>query len=471
MKNRLETKNQIDKWFESNSNDMFKDLGELIKINSVRTESKEGAPYGTESRAALTLAESMLKKRGFDVDVFEDMVITASHGPGAPELGILAHLDIVAGGEGWDEDPLIMREKDGNIYGRGVLDNKGPSVAAMYALYCARDLCPQFKNAVQIILGSGEEIGFDDIAQYMKRNRMPPNVFTPDAEYPVINTEKGRFMPVFGAKWEKDTTLPRIISITGGKTPNVVPNHSEAVIAGFSKEDAEVFCNEYSEKTGVRFSVSCVGKEIMITAEGTASHASLPQRGINAQTGLIKMLAAMPFAQSKGFDYLKSLDRLFPHGDCHGSALGIDISDDISGRITVNFGVLRFSELEFSANFDSRTPVCTDKTDLFGTTNNALKNEGMDITYHELKTSHHTPEDSRFVQTLLNLYNEYTGNPGTCASMGGLTYVHDIPGGVAFGCAMPGDDNKAHGVNEFINKEQLITSAKMFTGAIIDLCT
>jgi len=470
MNKRTEIREKINAWFDENSEYMINDLGRFVGINSVRGKNEEGAPYGIESRAVLSLAQTMLEERGFEVNVFEDMMITSVFGPAPPVMGILAHLDIVAVGEGWDTDPLRIAVKDGNIYGRGVLDNKGPSVAAMYAMYCARDLFPQLKHGIQLILGSGEETGFDDITQYLKKNTPPPNVFTPDAGYPVVNIEKGRFLPVFGTGWEKDLSLPRIVSITGGKTPNVVPNYSESVIQGFSINDVENFCRDFSEKTGVKMSASVDNDNIKVIAEGTASHASLPERGNNAQTALIEMLVAMPFAKSTSFEFLCKLNRLFPHGDYRGTALGIDMEDEKTGRITVNFGVLRFSELEFSGNFDSRTPGCADDTDLLGMTKAAFEREGIKVTYHEITGCHHTPEETGFVQKLLNIYEEYTGQPGECLSMGGLTYVHDIQGGVAFGCAMPGDDNRVHGANEFIGKEQLITSAKMFTQAIIDMC-
>jgi len=467
----MELRKKIDDWFSANSDEMISDLGKLLEVNSVRGQCEEGAPYGRESRKVLTVAEKMLTKRGFSVNTFKDMMITVDFGPAPLLMGILAHLDIVAVGEGWDTDPLKLTVKDGNIYGRGAIDNKGPSIAAMYALYCARDICPQFKHGVQLILGSGEETGFDDVTQYLKENTPPPNVFTPDAEYPVVNIEKGRFMPVFNAKWEKNETLPRIVSITGGKTPNVVPNHAEAVIEGISESEAETFCKDFSEKTGVKMSVSANNSTLTITAEGVAAHASLPERGNNAQTALISMLAAMPFAKSKGFEYICTLDRLFPHGDNHGTALGIDLSDEKTGRITVNFGVIRYDELELSGNFDSRTPACADTVDLLGMTKKALEREQLNLSYHEITGCHHTPEETEFVQKLLQIYEEYTAEPGKCISMGGLTYVHDIGGGVAFGCAAPGVDHRAHGVNEFIGVEHLITSAKMFTQAIIDMCT
>jgi len=470
MSTKKELREKIDKWFDAHCDDMINDLGKLVGIKSVRGEKIPGAPYGKNSRDVLTLAQSMLQERDLNVSVFEDMMITADYGPTPPLLGILAHLDIVEAGEGWDTDPLKLAVKDGKIYGRGVMDNKGPAVAAMYALYCARDICPQFKHGVQILLGSGEETGFDDITEYLKKNDPPPNVFTPDAEFPVVNVEKGRFMPVFGAKWEKDTNLPRVISITGGKTPNIVPEQTEAVIEGFTLKDVEAFCSEYTNKTGVALTVASNDNILTITAKGTAAHASMPERGKNAQTAMIEMLAAMPFAKSKGYEYICALNRLFPHGDCHGSALGLDRNDDKSGRMTVNFGVIRLSELEFSGNFDSRTPICADEINIVEKTRTALEHESIKMTYHDIKKSHCTQEETPFVHSLLCIYEEYTGKPGKCISMGGLTYAHDIPGGVAFGCVMPDEDNRAHGSNEFISVEQLIMSAKMFTLAIIDMC-
>ena len=470
MQNRNDVKERIDAWFSKHSEAMLGDLGKITEVRSIKGEVKPGQPYGAESRKVLALAESMLKKNGFEVDVFEDMIVSADYGPTPPILGILAHLDIVAEGDGWDTNPFELVRKDGKLYGRGVIDNKGPSVAAMYALYCVRDLFPELKNGVRLILGSGEEVGFDDVKQYVKKVAPPPNVFTPDAEFPIVNIEKGRFLCAFGAKWEKDTALPRILSINGGKTPNVVPNRADAEIEGISITDAETFCRDFSEKTGVSFVAESKDSKITISAEGKATHASTPERGNNAQTALLEMLAAMPFAESDGFGYIKALNRLFPHGDYRGKAVGINMSDEKTGKITVNFGVLRFDEYEFSGNFDSRTPSCADDVDLLGITKSAFNREKVTMSYHEISQCHHTPEENDFVQKLLRIYEEYTGEPGKCLSMGGQTYVHGIKGGVAFGCAMHGANNNVHGANEFVEEAQLVNSAKMFAQAIVDMC-
>ena len=467
---RKELREKIEKWFEQKKDDMINDLGEIIAVKSVESEKKEGAPYGAGSREVLSLAASMMEKHGFDVTTFEDMIITAQMGPEPLKMGILAHLDVVAGGDGWDTDPFEMVIKDGKIFGRGTTDNKGPSVASMYAMYCARDLCPDLKHGFQIILGSGEETGCNDIANYLSKNTTPPHVFTPDVEYPIVNAEKGRFAPTFCASWDKDITLPRIVSLSGGSTMNVIPNRAEAVTEGLSLDEVKSFCADFSEKTGVTMSAVQDGDYIKISALGAAAHAARPEHGNNAQTAIIEMLASMPFAESKSFGHVKALNRLFPHGDYYGRAFGIAMSDDKLGELTLSFCVVNLDEHGVLGNFDSRTPVCADDVDLVGMTYAAFEREGFTVTDHYINKSHYTSEDSPFVRTLLSIYEDYTGNPRECKSTGGQTYAHGIPGGVVFGTVLPGVENNVHGPNEFIGVENLVTSAKMFAQAILEIC-
>ena len=461
---------QIDSWFQRNDLKFRSDLEKLIAINSVRGPEEEGMPYGRASFEALETAKKMLNENGVEAENFENIVITADFVDAPPVIGVLAHLDIVAAGEGWDYDPFELTIDEGRYYGRGVIDNKGPAVAAMYAMYCARELCPDLKHGYRLILGSGEETGCLDIKEYLKKNDPPPNVFSPDSDFPIVNVEKGRLLLMFKASWSEDTASPRILEIHGGETPNVVPNVCEAVIEGISLSDVEAFCKKYSAETGAEISAREVGDTVIITSKGKASHACYPESGLNAQTALVKMLSAMPFAESKGFEYIRALNDLMPHGDYIGQALGLKMSDEISGNLTLNFGVLNYSATEMSGNFDSRTPLCADDIDIFGNTKAKFEAKGFEVTSGELVKCHVTDENTPFVQTLARVYEKYTGNKGECMAIGGSTYVHGIPGGVVFGCRMPGENNNLHGPNENISIEHLMMSAKMFTEVIIEMC-
>ena len=70
----------------------------------------------------------------------------------------------------------------------------------------------------------------------------------------------------------------------------------------------------------------------------------------------------------------------------------------------------------------------------------------------------------------MKAYEQYTGNKGECIAIGGGTYVHSIEGGVAFGCAIPGTDNRMHGADEFVVIREIVDSAKIFTQVILDMC-
>ena len=463
---------QINEWFEKNSQSLIADLGKLIAVNSVKTQAQDGAPYGVASREVMNIAASMLEEKGFSVTEFEDMIITADLGSSPMVLGVLAHLDIVEAGEGWETNPFEMTIKDGKIYGRGAIDNKGPAVALMYALYCVRDICKTLKSGVRLILGTGEETGCDDIKKYLEKNEIPPNIFSPDAYFPVVNTEKGRFALSFGASWEKSTTLPRVVSVVGGSVANIVPNKAIVIVEGFDKGFVQKFISDSDicAKTGTTAVVEGDAQKLSITIEGKATHASTPEIGVNAQTALIEMLAAMPFSKSAGFEYLCKLNRLFAHKDYHGCAMGIKMSDEISGDLTVNFGVLQFTENGFTGGFDSRTPLCADKLNIEEIVTKALEKEGIGISESSISHCHHTDSGTEFVQTLLRVFEDYTGRSSECLTMGGQTYVHDIPGGVAFGSAMFGENYNIHGVNEWIGVDELINSAKMYTQVILDMC-
>jgi len=474
MKNDPALKRRIDQWFESHSDELLSDLCDLVAIRSTAGAPQEGMPYGEGPAEALARATDMLEMRGFRTENFENRVVTADLNENAAQLGIIAHLDVVEAGDGWVTDPfeLAMSEHGDMLYGRGVSDDKGPAVAAMYAMYAAREIAPELTAGCRLILGSAEETGMDDLEHYGREHFYPPLVFSPDADYPVINTEKGRFMPTFTASWEESAALPRIVSVTGGSVPNIVPRAAAAVLEGVDLSVVQEACARVSGETGVSLSAAqSADGAVTVTAHGEAAHASSPDKGKNAQSALIAMLVSLPMAECEGFTRLRALSALLPYGDSSGKALGVEMSDEISGALTVNFGVFDYSLTGMCGAIDMRTPLCADESGLPDTVAGRLAAAGLKPDVSERETGHHTPGDSRLVRTLLDIYEDYTGKPGECLAVGGLTYVHNIAGGVAFGCTMPGDECNIHAANECMSLSCLILSAKMFTRAIIELCS
>ena len=474
MKNidSVNTRAGLDEFFNRERQNFLDDIAGLVAIDSSRCKGEKGMPFGAGAAHALKKGVEIAERLGFRTKNYDNYVITADMQEGEPMLGILAHLDVVPAGEGWTYPPFKLTVDGDRIYGRGTTDDKGPAVAALYAMAAAKAVCPELSQNCRVILGAAEETGSEDLDHYSRIEPYPPMVFTPDANYPVINFEKGRFAPIFGANWPKDTAARRIISFDGGVTPNVVPHKAECVITGFTMDEVTEACREYSLITGVRFSAEERGNTVRISAEGTASHAAQPEDGNNAQTALIALLASMPFDKGGAYEAIKSLNVIFPHGETDGKSMGIKMSGKIADSLTVNFGVLHMTEEGFKANFDSRIPDGGNASNICSVVEERLKLCGMSFMPGVSMTMpHYTPEDSELVKALLRIYGDYTGTQGKCLAIGGGTYAHDIDGAVAFGCEMPGTDYRIHGADEFAVTDELILSAKMFAQAIIDICS
>ena len=124
---------------ELRKEDLLKDLFTLLRIDSVRDDSKatEDAPVGPGPKEALEAFLAIGERDGFTTKQVGNL---AGHIEFAPNpdyketLGVLGHVDVVPVGTGWDTDPFEPQIINDRIYARGSSDDKGPSMAAYYAL-------------------------------------------------------------------------------------------------------------------------------------------------------------------------------------------------------------------------------------------------------------------------------------------------------------------------------------------------
>ncbi|MPM57847.1 Beta-Ala-Xaa dipeptidase [bioreactor metagenome] len=399
-------------------------------------------------------------------------VATADVGQGEAGLHILTHLDVVDAGKGWKVtapfQPLVW---NGLLYGRGADDDKGPTAAALWALRAVKELGIPLRRSVRLIMGTDEETGMRDITYYYSRNPYAPYTFSPDAGFPLINIEKGQYRPAFSASWSPSSALPRVARLQGGHRLNVIPASASALVLGMAQDALEPYLTAAAEQTGAGFNLVPVGSGLEVLCSGIGGHAASPEAACNALTALLELLAALPLAPCGSTNAVLGLHALFPHGDWLGSALGIAMPDDRSGPLTVSLTLLTLGEDGLKGRFDSRTALRSSEENCRQAAEAAFRREGLEIIdFMEMHPPHHTPADSPFVKTLLDCYRRYTGQEGEALAIGGGTYVHDIPGGVAFGCSMPGYDTGLHGPDEHIRTADLLLSCKIFTHAILALC-
>ncbi len=462
---------RISRWVDAHREEYLRDVARLVAVRSVGGEGKEGMPFGEGPAEALAEALKLAGEHGFLTRNYDGYVMTADLLPGETALDILAHLDVVGEGEGWDTDPYTAVEKDGCLYGRGTDDDKGPAVAALYAMACVRDVAAgELKKNVRLILGTDEESGSRDIRYYYEREKSAPCTFSPDADFPVINTEKGGFVGSFRRSWAPSSVLPRVSSLEGGFRINVLPADAAAVVLGVTKAEAERICAPLAAQLDVALTVTEAPGGVRIAVRGLGTHASTPDQGRNGITALIALLNALPLAKCASAEALRALGELLPHGDGAGKALGIAMADEISGALTLAFSLFRLTEEGCEGSFDSRAPLCATEENCRSVAEKRFCEAGFDF-LGNMRPPHHTPGDTPFVQSMLRSYELYTGRKGECIAMGGGTYVHDIPGGVAFGAAMPGFETNLHSANERMNIADMLTTIKIYAHVIYEICT
>ena len=445
-------------------------ISRLVRIRSVREEAQPGMPFGPGPAAALAEGLKLAEELGFAAKNYDNYVGAVDFNDQETQLHILCHLDVVGEGTGWTvTEPYEPVEVDGMLYGRGTDDDKGPVAAVLLAMQAVKDLGVPLKKNVRLLMGTDEESGSEDIAYYYSKEPYAPCTFSPDGEFPVINLEKGSYKPVFTKTWAAESATPRVKELHGGFRINVLPPEAQCVVAGLSAGAAQPYCDKAAAETGVTYVLTQQGDDLHILCKGKGAHASTPEEGINAITGLIHLLCTLPLAKVGSTAALHALNALFPHGDCTGKALGIAQADELSGPLTVAFSLLELNDTGLSGQFDSRVPVCANEDNCKAVAEAAFAKFGF-AAEGGMQAPHYTPADTPLVTTLLKCYEQYSGRKGECLAIGGGTYVHDIPGGVAFGCAMPGFNGNMHGPDEHTCIADQLTAAKIFAQAIIDLC-
>ena len=463
---------KIEAFIDAHKQEMLEDICELCRINSEKMPAEEDMPFGPGAAECLDAALDMAEGYGFETLDYDGYVGCVDLNELPRQLDILAHLDVVPAGEGWEvTEPFKPVVKDGKLYGRGTADDKGPAVAALYAMRAVKELGIPLKKNVRLILGTDEECGSSDIAHYYSVEKEAPMTFSPDAEYPVTNVEKGRMEGHFTAQFELSEALPKLVNIKAGTKINVVPGKAKATLEGMDSSVLEETAKAVEAETGIHFLFEYEAPFATITAVGAGAHASTPQDGNNAITGLLTLLVRLPFAPCAQMDFVKKTLALIPHGDVNGRTLGVAMEDEISGKLTLAFDLLTVDASGLDAWFDTRVPVCGNEGNVLSVVREKVTGEGFTLLTDSMTPPHHVSGDSVFVKTLLKVYEAYTGQKGECQSTGGGTYVHHIENGVAFGAAMPGTDNRMHGADEFAVVEELVVSAKIFAQVIVELCS
>lgn len=439
-----------------------------IRIKSVKDgeQAGPGAPFGPGVKDALVWTLALGEDLGFTVKNVDGYAGHIEMGTGEL-LGILGHLDVVPEGDGWSVPPYEGAIVDGKIFGRGALDDKGPTLAALFAMKAIKDAGIPLKKRVRLILGTDEESGWEDMDYYFKKEEVPQLGFAPDAEFPLIHAEKG----ILHLELKKETSgsFPHIVRIQGGERANVVPDRCDVVLKGLSYQDTLQALKDFSFPEGVKGSLESAERdqEVKLLIQGCGAHGSLPQNGKNAVLFALRFLRTLPLSPEEKKEIAFMLQ--YPGTGFYGEGFGITLEDEPSGKLSLNLGIMELTSQRLRFVLDIRYPVTFSSSDVIGPIERIAEKDNYKLKILSQQKAHHVPKESDLVQSLLKAYAEVTGYEAYAFAIGGGTYAKALPQGVAFGPTFPGEPDVVHCPDEYIAIDRLLLTAKVYAQAILNL--
>ncbi|MEL7568692.1 MAG: dipeptidase PepV [Dehalobacterium sp.] len=459
----------LDQLIDGYQEELVETVQRLISFNSVYEESNDpGAPFGVNIAAALEETLNIGKSMGFTVRNLDGYAGLIDFGEGGKMVGVLSHIDVVPAGNGWTYPPFAGEVIDGKLFGRGSLDDKGPMVACLYAMKAIKESGLPINNRLRHIIGTDEESGFRCIKYYLTKEEKPWCGFSPDGEFPVIHGEKAIIRFIIEKEWQSEIDDPSLLTIKelqGGMRVNVVPAEASVKLLGNKFELAEIktLMESYPQKDAL--SLSEEGDSYVIKALGQSAHSSQPWYGINAINILLGFLRKLKLAPQGAAEYIFALADIFADGH-EGKNIGIACSDDISGPLTLSFGILDISSNKGKATFDLRFPIHANKEEIWQKIVEACRIRGLKPVILQDKAPLYVPKDSPLVQNLLEVYRQMTNRSEAPVVIGGGTYCRAMENFVAYGPVFPGQKELAHEPNEFISIDDLMLCAKIYAQAL-----
>lgn len=433
------------------------DLDELIRIRSVSASDKAAASQ------ALDYILDRAKEMGFATRNIEGIAGHVEYGEGDEIAAVLSHVDVVPAGDGWSYEPYQLTEKDGRLYGRGIVDDKGPAVVALYCLKALKDSGVVPKRRIRLIYGAAEEIGMDDMQTYFANEPLPDMGFTPDLQYGICTCEKGIMQVEVSARQHDGTILTEF---RAGTAVNAVPSKAYALIDCTEREDQQL--RRFADAKPGEYDFIYTMDGLRIVAKGKAAHASVPAEGLNSATHLIRILAAN-FGQLVLGSVCSFIDDAIGL-DTDGTSLGIACRDKESGALTVNVGIVELSENAARAMLDIRYPVTADSDEIFSKISERASYDGLITRLVNHEQPLYVNESLPIVQILKAAYKTVTGEDAGIFSTGGGTYARTLANrGVAFGPVFEGDPDRIHDADEGINKDNFFLHAQICLEAVYNM--
>ena len=488
--------------FEKNQDRILDDLRGLIQIPSVAGEAEGPYPFGIEVQRALDYMLDLGRSMGFVVKNVDNYGGHIDF-PGTEEgiIAIVGHIDVVPEGDGWTRDAFGGTVEDGWMFGRGTQDDKGPTIIGLYAMKLLKDLGFQPKKTIRLILGLDEEDSWDGMKYYLQHEVAPDYGIVPDADFPLVQCEKGLLQFALvkghggGADGDADGVAGggsdsgtssrglQLVEVTGGSAPNVVAGQAIVRISSTEQELSEAKALLEQKAQGLGYSIqmemqeeeaktdgaSKGRRELKLTVIGQPAHAAVPEKGLNAISMAMALLANLNFVNDGANQLLRFYNETLGFAT-DGSRIGCAMEDDLSGKLTYNVGLIHFGKEGIRLTMDVRYPVTKSKEAVYEGMKPYLTAAGYEVEEVDHIQAIYQESDHPVVVTLLEVYRELTGDSESQPiAMGGATFARALPNCMAFGPFFPGDLGLEHQKDEAVQISQLLKAGHIYAEAIYRL--
>lgn len=442
-------------WLRAHETDLLEDTRAILRIPSIETDARPGAPFGEANRQALDLALSLGARWGMRTKDLDGYCGYAEFGEGERLIVSLGHLDVVPVSDGWKHDPFGAEVDGGYLYARGSTDDKGPTMASFYAARALKEVAEDLGCRVRIVFGCDEESGFECVHHYVQVEEPPTYGVAPDSGWPLIHAEKGI------ANLHVSVPLPQgvfaLVEAAGGQRPNIVIDSFSAAVRVEPPARDHVEA-KLADAWDRNVTWEWDGDLLRVQAVGKACHGSIPFGGDSAAIRTFRFLSELAPLGCETF-----YKELLWSAHLGGAGLGIAGADDASKDLTCNLGVVSVEDGRLKLLFNVRYPVtwkgqqvsqaCTDHL--------ATLEGGWTLDSFEDSPSLFFPVDHPLVQAICRAVEEETGETKAPGVMGGGTYARAIPNTVSIGTGWPGDGD-AHENDERLKVEHLFKMSRIY---------
>ena len=422
---------------------------DILRFDSSMKEATDGCPFGKETADCLQFFLDLAENMGFETHNYDNYIGEVVFGKGKP-FAILAHLDVVPAGSGWNYPPFGAVINDDlssggvsgtKIWGRGAMDDKGPAMACLYALKALKDNGFMPARTIKLIVGCNEESGWKCIEHYNQVAEMPEEGFTPDANFPVIYAEKG-ILHITAEFPIKDAPMS---ALNAGERANMVCDLAQAVLY---RKPASGLVEYQNSVAGTQLSYDNTTN--ILRVYGKSAHGSTPEKGANALQALLGYLGTL------NEDCQTAYNALFT------DELGLQTLCDETGVLTMSPDVATYKDGVLKVTIDIRFPATFARE----TVTDAFERAGIAYSIAHYQAPLYNDRNGKLITTLSDVYNKATGSDEEPVAIGGGTYARALKCGCAFGPEMNGEEATIHQPNEYITLDRLRLLGQVYYDAI-----